>query len=62
MMKNYTLTVFSKTGEKLLDESFSAQNEEEAKGIGQKRLEEEGYSEHTHRCVAEDARLVLFQR
>lgn len=61
-MKNYTLTVFSKTGEKLLDESFTADNDDEAKSVGQKKLEEEGYSEYTHRCVAEDARLVLFHR
>lgn len=56
------LTVFSKTGEKLLDESFQAKNDEEAKGIGEKKLEEKGYSEHTHRCVTEDARLILFHR
>lgn len=61
-MKNYVLTVFSKTGEKLLDESFQAKNDEEAKGIGEKKLEEKGYSEHTHRCVTKDARLILFHR
>lgn len=61
-MKNYVLTVFSKEGEKLLDESFTAQNDEEAKELGQKRLDENDYSEHTHRCVAENARLVLFHR
>lgn len=61
-MKNYVLTVFSKTGEKLLDEAFQAKNDEEAKVIGQKKLAEEGYSEYTHRCVTEDARLVLFHR
>ncbi|MBO1002908.1 YhzD family protein [Pseudogracilibacillus auburnensis] len=61
-MKNYVLTVFSKAGEKLLDESFTAKNDDEAKSIGEKRLEEENYSENTHRCVTDDARLILFHR
>lgn len=61
-MKNYVLTVFSKKGEKLLDETFSAKHDEEAKAIGLKRLQEEGYEEYTHRCVAPDARLILFHR
>ena len=61
-MGEYFLTVFDKTGEKLLDEKFEAQNNEEAKAIGQKMLEENGYSEHTHRCVAPDAKLILFHR
>lgn len=59
-MSEYTLTVFSKSGEKLLDEKFEAQSNEEAKVIGQKRLDEKGYSEHTHRCVSPQAKLVLF--
>ena len=61
-MKDYVLTVFSKTGEKLLDEQFTAENNEKAKEIGRQRLEEEGYSEHTHRCVTADAKLILFHR
>ncbi|RYG72867.1 hypothetical protein EU245_08650 [Lentibacillus lipolyticus] len=61
-MKTYALTVFDKTGEKLLDESFEAASNDEAKNIGQKRLAEKGYSEYTHRCVSPDAKLVLFHR
>lgn len=61
-MKEYALTVFSKEGENLLDETFEAKNDDAAKEIGQKRLDEEGYSEYTHRCVSPDARLVLFHR
>lgn len=49
IVKNFNLTVFSKQGEKLLDESFSAKNDEEAKSLGHKKLDKEGYSEHTHR-------------
>ncbi|BAC13093.1 YhzD family protein [Oceanobacillus iheyensis] len=61
-MRTYALTVFSKTGEKLLDTSFTAENDASAKEIGQAQLEEEGYTEHTHRCVSPDAKLVLFHR
>ncbi|MFC4559138.1 YhzD family protein [Virgibacillus kekensis] len=61
-MRTYALTVFSQTGEKLLDESFEAPSNEEAKKIGQARLDETGYSEYTHRCVSPEAKLVLFHR
>ncbi|WP_099157348.1 YhzD family protein [Virgibacillus ndiopensis] len=61
-MRTYMLTVFEKTGEKLLDESFSAENDIEAKKIGEARLAEEGYREHTHRCVSPEAKLILFHR
>lgn len=62
MMKTYILTVFDKVGKKLLDESFSANNHEEAKDIGKKRLIDENYYEHTHRCVTSDGKLILFRR
>ncbi|GGJ92340.1 hypothetical protein GCM10007063_13700 [Lentibacillus kapialis] len=61
-MKTYFLTVFDKLGERLLNETFEASSNDEAKEIGTKRLDEEGYSEHTHRCVSPDAKLVLFHR
>lgn len=61
-MRTYVLTVFKQTGEKLLDESFTAENDQEAKKVGSARLEDEGYSEHTHRCVSPEAKLVLFHR
>jgi len=61
-LKNYVLTVFSKTGDKLLDETFQAESNEAAKTVGQKMLEEKDYGEHTHRCVTEDAQLILFHR
>lgn len=62
MQRTYALTVFDQSGEKLLDESFTAKNDEEAKKIGQARLEEEGYSDRTHRCVTPEAKLILFHR
>ncbi|APC47422.1 hypothetical protein GLV94_11255 [Virgibacillus halodenitrificans] len=61
-MRTYNLTVFNQTGEKLLDEAFTAGTDEEAKEVGQARLSEEGYNDHTHRCVSPEAKLILFHR
>jgi len=61
-MGTYYLTVFEKNGEKLLDESFEAQSENEAKEIGQRKLEEQNYTDKTHRCTSAAGKLVLFGR
>lgn len=61
-MQTYFLTAFAPSGEKLLDESFEAETVEKAKEIGTTKLHDEGYSEHTHRCVSPDAKLILFHR
>ncbi|WP_173917023.1 YhzD family protein [Halobacillus sp. Marseille-Q1614] len=61
-MKKYFLTVFEKNGTNLLDESFEAENDKDAKQIGTQKLEEKGYLEHTHRCAAPEGHLVLFHR
>ncbi|GEN45764.1 YhzD family protein [Alkalibacillus haloalkaliphilus] len=61
-MKTYYLTVYSKKGENLLDETFEAKDDQEAKDVGTKKLEEQDYQELTHRCVSPDGRLVLFHR
>ncbi|HLR62117.1 MAG TPA: YhzD family protein [Lentibacillus sp.] len=61
-MKTYFLTVFDKSGERLLNETFEASNNEKAMEIGSNRLDEEGYSEYTHRCVSPEAKLILFHR
>ncbi|HET7577949.1 MAG TPA: YhzD family protein [Bacillales bacterium] len=61
-MPNYTLTVFEKNGEKLLDETFEAKDEAEAKEIGSRRLKEEGYESHTSRMTSSAGKLVLFHR
>ncbi len=59
---NYVLTVFDKTGEKLLEESFEAASEKEAKVTGEKILKEKNYLETTHRCTSTKGKLVLFHR
>jgi YhzD-like protein len=61
-VKNYTLTVFDRSGEKLLDETFTAANDEEAKELGTAKLEKKGYLDYTHRCATPDAKLILFHR
>lgn len=61
-MANYVLNVFDKSGEALLDESFEAGDDNEAKEIGQKRLNEEGYESYTSRVTSSNGELVLFHR
>lgn len=61
-MAIYNVTAFDKTGEKLLDESFEASTEAEAKVKGEELLKGKGYLEHTHRCVSPAGKLILFHR
>ncbi|MGD7010217.1 YhzD family protein [Metabacillus sp. 84] len=61
-MGMYYLTVFEKNGEKLLDESYEAANDQEAKVLGTKKLEEKNYTKNTHRCVNAAGKMILFER
>lgn len=61
-LKTYFLTVFEHDGTNVLDDTFQAEGDDKAKEIGQKKLEEHGFAEHTHRCVAPEGHLVLFHR
>ncbi|WLR42831.1 YhzD family protein [Bacillus carboniphilus] len=61
-METYYLTVFSKDGEKLLDETFQAEDEKIAKLKGEDLLQEKGFSEHTHRCTTSKGKMILFHR
>ncbi|MBM7659942.1 hypothetical protein JOC85_000709 [Bacillus mesophilus] len=61
-MAIYTVTVFDKTGSKLLDENFDASTDADAKVKGEAILKEKGYEEHTHRCVSPTGKLILFHR
>lgn len=60
-MNEYYLTVYSPAGEHLVNESFTASSDEEAKSIAQKKLAELNYMEHTHR-LTRSGKLLLFQR
>lgn len=59
-METYKLTAFKPDGEKLLDESFQAGSEEEAKTIGEKMLSEKNLQNNTYRCTSPKGKLVLF--
>lgn len=59
-MDTYKLTAFKPDGEKLVDESFQATNDDEAKNIGTKMLAEKNLIDHTHRCTSPRGKLVLF--
>lgn len=61
-MRNYFLTVYTPDGNVLINETFTAENDAIAKQVGGKKLSENGYSEHTHRCVNDKAKLILFHR
>lgn len=59
-MRTYKLTIFELNGEKVLDESFEANNDGEAKVKGQKMLEEHNALHKTHRCCSPEGKLILF--
>ncbi|KQL55087.1 hypothetical protein AN964_17285 [Heyndrickxia shackletonii] len=61
-MPNYKLTVFEENGEKLLDETFEAANDAEAKKLGETILIEKGAIDKTHRCTSPSGKLLLFHR
>lgn len=61
-MRSFYLTAFNKNGEKLLDESFTAENNREAKKVGTGLLESSGFEKETHRCVTSNGKLILFHR
>jgi len=59
-MQNYRFTAFENTGETLLDEVWTFENDEVAKLDGQKKIEEKGVAEKTHRLVNSQGKLILF--
>jgi hypothetical protein len=61
-MTIFKLTAFEPDGEKILDESFEAVTEQEAKQKGEVLLKEKGAYEKTHRCTSPAGKLILFHR
>ncbi|MBS4171882.1 YhzD family protein [Bacillus sp. FJAT-49736] len=61
-MPIYKLTAFEPNGEKILDESFEAANDTEAKSKGEVMLKEKGAIDKTHRCTSPAGKLLLFHR
>lgn len=62
MSKIYKLTVFDSKGEKLLDESVQAENDDQAKEKGEAILKDKSFTEYTYRCTSPGGKLVLFHR
>ncbi|RFU62258.1 YhzD family protein [Bacillus sp. V59.32b] len=62
MSRIYKLTVFEPSGEKLLDESFQAESDDQAKDLGGNLLKEKNYEDKTHRCTSPAGKLILFHR
>jgi len=60
-MNEYKLTAFEPNGEKILDETFEAQNDDEAKRKGEALIEEKGIGEKSYRCTSSNGKLILFQ-
>ena len=61
-MKKYFLTAFERDGTNILNDTFEAENDDQAKKIGGEKLKDQGLEEHTHRCTAPEGHLVLFHR
>lgn len=61
-MNTYALTAYESNGEKILDETISAQSDSEAKEQGEARLAELNMQEKTHRLTSPKGELLLFHR
>lgn len=61
-MANYTLTVYEQNGNKLLEEVIEASTDQEAKELGEKRLEQDGFQNHTSRLTSPKGQLLIFHR
>ncbi|MFC4353554.1 YhzD family protein [Chryseomicrobium palamuruense] len=59
-MHTYTFTAFDPTGKLLAEEKWEFASDEEAKRLGEKQVEEKGFTETTHRLVNTAGKLVLF--
>jgi YhzD-like protein len=61
-MNTYALTAYESNGEKILDETISAQSDSEAKEQGEARLAELNMQEKSHRLTSPKGQLLLFHR
>ena len=59
-MRTYKLTAFEKNGELITEETFTAENDSQAKEKGQALLEEKSLLEKTHRLASPAGKLLLF--
>ena len=59
-MRTYKLTAFEKTGKLIIEETFTAATDDEAKEKGNIMLEEKELLERTHRLASPAGKLLLF--
>lgn len=54
------MTAFEQTGKQIMDETFTAETDEEARDKGKAILEEKGLTKQTHRLASPAGKLLLF--
>ncbi|RNF39421.1 YhzD family protein [Planococcus salinus] len=59
-MRTYKLTAFEQTGKLIMEETFTAENDEEARKKGREILEEKELVKQTHRLASPAGKLLLF--
>lgn len=59
-MRTYKLTAYEQTGKLITEETFTAENDEQAKDKGRTLLEEKELTDQTHRLASPAGKLLLF--
>lgn len=60
MMRTYKLTAFEQTGKLITEETFTAENDDQAKEKGREILKEKELEDQTHRLASPAGKLLLF--
>ncbi|MCM3612368.1 hypothetical protein M4S82_14065 [Planococcus sp. MERTA32b] len=59
-MRTYKLTAFEQTGKLITEETFTAENDDQAKEKGREILKEKELEDQTHRLASPAGKLLLF--
>lgn len=59
-MRTYKLTAYEQTGKLIMEETFTANTDDEAKEKGKSLLEEKELVNQTHRLASPAGKLLLF--
>lgn len=59
-MRTYKLTAYEQTGKLITEETFTAENDEQARDKGRALLEEKELTNQTHRLASPAGKLLLF--
>ncbi|RLQ85047.1 YhzD family protein [Planomicrobium sp. Y74] len=59
-MRTYKLTAFEQTGKLITEETFTAENDEQARDKGRDILKEKELENQTHRLASPAGKLLLF--